>query len=125
MMKAFLAVSIGSGLGGMMRFGLGRWVESWQQQVFPYGTFMVNLLACVISGFVIGLADQKQILSPAARQFLTVGFCGGFSTFSAFSAETLQLFQNGQVLLAVMYAVLSIVLGVGAIFAGMWLLGRI
>lgn len=125
MMKAFLAVFIGSGLGGMMRFGLGRWVESWQQQVFPYGTFMVNLLACVISGFVIGLADQKQILSPAARQFLTVGFCGGFSTFSAFSAETLQLFQNGQVLLAVMYAVLSIVLGVGAIFAGMWLLGRI
>lgn len=124
-MKAFLAVFIGSGLGGMMRFGLGRWVESWQQQVFPYGTFMVNLLACVISGFVIGLADQKQILSPAARQFLTVGFCGGFSTFSAFSAETLQLFQNGQVLLAVMYAVLSIVLGVGAIFAGMWLLGRI
>lgn len=120
-----MAVFIGSGLGGMMRFGLGRWVESWQQQVFPYGTFMVNLLACVISGFVIGLADQKQILSPAARQFLTVGFCGGFSTFSAFSAETLQLFQNGQVLLAVMYAVLSIVLGVGAIFAGMWLLGRI
>ena len=108
-MKILLAVFIGSGLGGLTRFLLSRWVDSWHNYHFPFGTFVVNVVACFALGFVIGLADHKQILSPTARLFLAVGFCGGFSTFSTFSSETLTLFQNGHNTSLILYTLGSIV----------------
>lgn len=61
-MKELLAVFIGSGLGGLTRFGLGRWVDGWHSHHFPLGTFVVNVVACFALGFIIGLADHKQVL---------------------------------------------------------------
>lgn len=124
-MKELIAVFIGSGLGGLSRYGLGKWINSFHNHHFPFGTLMVNFLACLILGFVIGLADHRQILSPPARLFLAVGFCGGFSTFSAFSSETLTLFQQGHNISLVLYILGSIILCVVATFGGLLIAERI
>lgn len=124
-MKTLLVVFLGSGLVGLTRFSLGRWIDGWHNHHFPFGTFVVNFFACLILGFVIGLADHKQILSPTARLFLTVGFCGGFSTFSTFSSETLTLFQNGHNTSLILYTLGSIVLCVVATFGGLLIAERL
>lgn len=124
-MKEIIAVFIGSRLGGLTRFGLGMWVDSWHNSHFPYGTFVVNVVACFALGFIIGLADHKQILSPTARQFLAVGFCGGFSTFSTFSSETLTLFQQGHNTSIILYTLGSILLCVTATFGGLLIAEKI
>jgi CrcB protein len=124
-MKDLIAVFIGSGLGGLSRFGLGRWVDSWHNYHFPFGTFVVNFIACLLFGFIIGLADHKQILSPPARLFLATGFCGGFSTFSTFSGETLTLFQQGHYMTSALYVLGSVLICVAATFGGLFIAGKI
>ena len=124
-MKELIAVFIGSGLGGMTRFGLSKWIDDFHDHHFPFGTFAVNVIACFALGFVIGLADHRQILSPTAKLFLAVGFCGGFSTFSTFSSETLTLFQQGHNLSSVLYILASVLLCVTATFGGLFIAERI
>jgi fluoride exporter len=124
-MKELIAVFIGSGLGGLSRFGLGKWIISLHNHHFPLGTFVVNVVACFALGFIIGLADHKQILSPSARLFLVVGFCGGFSTFSTFSSETLTLFQQGHNISLVLYILGSVLLCVTATFGGLFIAERL
>jgi CrcB protein len=118
-MKELLYVFIGGGLGSLARFLLGKWVNSFHNSNFPFGTFIINIVACFVLGFIIGLADQKQILSPAIRLFLVVGFCGGFSTFSAFSSETLTLIQQGHNSTMLLYVLLSVVVCLIASFGGL------
>ena len=120
-MKDLLLVFLGGGLGSTVRFSLGKWVNALHHHHFPWGTLVVNVVACLILGFVIGLADHKQIISPTARLFWTVGFCGGFSTFSTFSIETLYLLQSGLTLSLVLYISLSLLLCVAATFGGLYL----
>ncbi len=124
-MKELLYVFIGGGLGSLVRFLLGKWVNSFHNSNFPYGTFIINIVACFVLGFIIGLADQKQILSPAIRLFLVVGFCGGFSTFSAFSSETLTLIQQGQNTTMLLYVLLSVVVCLIATFGGLFIAEKI
>ena len=119
-MKELMLVFVGGGLGSMVRFSLGRWVNALHSHDFPWGTLVVNIVACLILGFVIGLADHKHIISPTARLFWTVGFCGGFSTFSTFSNETLYLLQSGLTLSLVLYIGLSLFLCVAATFGGLF-----
>lgn len=123
-MKEFIAIFIGSGLGGITRFGLAKWIDNTHNHYFPIGTFVVNVIACLTLGFIIGLADQKQIISPTIKLFLTVGFCGGFSTFSTFSNETLTLYQTGHNLSLILYVVGSVLLCVTATFVGLLLANR-
>ena len=74
-MKELIYVFIGGGLGSLVRFLLGKWVNALHNSNFPFGTFTINIIACFVLGFIIGLADQKQLLSPASRLFWAVGFC--------------------------------------------------
>ena len=124
-MKTIIAVFVGSGFGGLTRYFLGKWVNGLYNHHFPFATFFVNFIACLALGFVIGLADHKQLISPTTRLFWTVGFCGGFSTFSTFSSETLTLFQQGHHISLIIYIVASIVLCVAATFAGLLLAQRL
>lgn len=124
-MKELLYVFIGGGLGSLVRFLFGKWVNSFHNSNFPFGTFIINIVACFVLGFIIGLADQKQILSPAIRLFLVVGFCGGFSTFSAFSSETLTLIQQGQNSTMLLYVLLSVVVCLIASFGGLLIAEKI
>jgi CrcB protein len=120
-LSSILLVFVGGGAGSTVRFLLGRWVNAWQNHHFPFGTLSVNIVACLILGFVVGIADHRQLISPVARLFWTVGFCGGFSTFSTFSAETLTLIQSGFHLSTIVYIVLSLVLCLVATFGGIYL----
>jgi fluoride exporter len=120
-MKELLLVFIGGGLGSVVRLSLGKWVSAFHNHHFPLGTLVVNIVACFALGLIIGLADHKQIISPAARIFWTVGFCGGFSTFSTFSSETLYLLQNGFTVSLISYILISLLACVAATYGGLLL----
>lgn len=111
----------GGGLGSVIRFMMGRWVNAWHSHHFPFGTLAVNIVACLVLGYVVGVADHRQLISPSARLFWTVGFCGGFSTFSTFSAETLALIQGGFHLSTVIYILSSLLLCLAGVFTGLYL----
>lgn len=120
-MKDLILVFVGSGLGGITRFLIGKKILV---NYFPLSTLVANVLACFILGLTIGLAQHRQLISADARLFMTVGFCGGFSTFSTFSNDTLQLLQAGNYTLAVANILLSVVLSIGATFGGLMVFGQ-
>jgi len=120
-MRELLLIFVGGGIGSVMRFSLGKWISSFHSHHFPYGTLFVNVLACFVLGTLVGVADHKQIISPNARLFWTVGFCGGFSTFSTFSSETLTLIQNGFPFSGLVYVLASLLLCLAATYLGLYL----
>lgn len=120
-MKTLLLIFVGGGLGSVTRFSLGKWISSWHTHPFPFATLTVNVIACLALGWLIGFADHKQIITSSSRLFWTVGFCGGFSTFSTFSAETISLVQSGLHLSGALYIVASLVLCLAATYAGLYL----
>jgi CrcB protein len=120
-MRQLLLVFFGGGLGSVTRFVLGKWISTLHQHHFPWGTLAANVGACLAVGFFIGLADHKQIISPASRIFWVVGFCGGFSTFSTFSVETINLIQQGFTISSFCYVLASVALCLCATFAGLQL----
>lgn len=118
-MKTILLVFAGGGLGSLMRYGLYSWIGRYYHQSFPLATLVANVLACFILGFVIGLADHRQILPSSTRLFWSVGVCGGFSTFSTFTFELFALNQNGLNGTAALYMMLSVVCCLVASYLGL------
>ncbi len=114
-MSALLYVFLGGGLGSLCRYSLGIALRSTH---FPYGTLVANIIACTILGILMGLSIE-QLLSTPQRLLLMTGFCGGFSTFSTFSGEIVTLYQDGHMSTALIYALGSVILGVGCIFLGL------
>jgi CrcB protein len=119
-MKSFLLVFLGGGLGSVARYLIARLVNPYAL-AFPYATLVSNVLACFVLGVVVGMAEGRQLISSNGRLFWAVGFCGGFSTFSTFSHETLSMFNTQLQFMSVLYIVLSVALCLMAVFAGQWL----
>lgn len=117
MFKAIFLVGCGGFTGSILRFLIARFLENRILSSFPYGTFTVNILGCLIVGFIYGLMI-KNLASPEARLFLATGFCGGFTTFSTFSYELFTLMQDGQVFYALLYLAGSLITGFLAVWAG-------
>jgi len=115
----FLLVFIGGGLGSLSRFGIAKAVAPYTP-VFPYATLFANILSCILLGFLMQLSLKNQI-NDTYKWLLMTGFCGGFSTFSTFSGETFQLFQNDHIVLGVLNAVGSIIICLLAIWLGVTL----
>jgi fluoride exporter len=111
------AVAAGSAVGGVARYTLTL-VAQPRDVAFPFGTLAVNLIACLLIGVIAEFALATGRLSPDARVLLTSGFCGGFSTFSTFSYESIELFQAGAWSRAILYVAVSVVLGLGAVLTG-------
>jgi CrcB protein len=117
-MKALVLIFVGGGLGSVARFLLGRWVTGIHNLNFPLGTLAVNAVACFVLGLIVGFVDHKQMLSADMRIFWAVGFCGGFSTFSTFSYETLLLFQQPALMSGIVYVLASVALCLAATALG-------
>lgn len=118
MVKTLLFIGAGSFLGGVSRYALTRLVQDHILHVFPYGTLVVNIVGCFLIGLFYGLFDRGHVLDPDIRMFLTVGFCGGFTTFSTFANENFSMLQGGNFLGMGAYAVLSFALGLTMVYLG-------
>jgi fluoride exporter len=117
---AYLWIAVGSALGGMARYACSRTVALRYGETFPWGTLSVNVIGSLVIGFVAALSgpDSRVMVSPNARTFLMVGLCGGFTTFSSFSLQTLELFRNrdfgeafGNILLSVAACMAAVAIG--------------
>lgn len=117
-MIAALAVGIGGALGAMARYGVNVLSTRAFGIEFPYGTLGVNIIGCFIMGVVVALFAMREPVDPILKLFLTTGILGGFTTFSAFSLETVMLFDR-KPLLAGIYALASLVLSVAGCWAGL------
>ena len=119
-MRLSLLVLLGSAIGGLARFWLGIWSVAWFGQSFPWGTLGIN----VLGSFVIGLAATAlPIASSASRAFIMVGLCGGFTTFSAYSLQSLELLSASRLAAALAYMAGSVLACLAATALG-WSLGR-
>lgn len=119
MIKAIIIVFFGGGIGSVFRYLTSVFTERYVQSTFPWATFFVNVVGCLIVGILAGLIAKQQLTSPDLKLLFVTGFCGGFTTFSAFALENIKLFQNGNSLLALLYIALSVILGVFAVWTGM------
>lgn len=120
-MTSALLVGVGGFIGAMLRYAVNFVAASWTQ--FPVSTIVVNSVGCAAAGILLALADSRPGLSEPARLFLMTGFLGGFTTFSAFGAETIVLVRQGEYGAAVLYAALNVLLGLGLTFLG-WFAAR-
>lgn len=125
-LPAWLLVGIGGFLGSVLRYGASGLIQRMAPagSLFPLGTLGVNALGSFFIGLLGGLAESRGILGPEARLFLLVGLFGGFTTFSTFSYETLQLLRGGQWGLAGLNMAAQLLLGLAAVWLG-WGLGRL
>ncbi|HKK47433.1 MAG TPA: fluoride efflux transporter CrcB [Balneolaceae bacterium] len=121
MLKTLILVGSGGFLGSSLRYLLSRYIESNWLSSFPYGTFGVNVLGCLIIGLIYGLSI-KNLASGEVRLLLATGFCGGFTTFSSFSYEFLSLMQDGQHWYAFLYCFGSLLAGLLAVWIGLTLI---
>ena len=116
-MKIVLLIGTGSFIGGVCRYLLSQVIQNKFPFSFPLGTFSVNILGCLLIGMVFG-CTEKGSMNPEWRLFLATGLLGGFTTFSAFSHETVSLLRDGQLWYALAYISLSVIIGVLATFLG-------
>ncbi|MBX7109342.1 MAG: fluoride efflux transporter CrcB [Chitinophagales bacterium] len=121
MNKLVLIVGVGGFLGTVARFLSQQLVYKLYPVVFPYGTLAVNLTGCFLIGVFYAMAEKNNLLSPEWRLFLTTGFCGGFTTFSAFTYEGVQMMDNKDYLYLGIYAAVSVAAGIAATYLGIWL----
>lgn len=114
----YLYIGLGGVFGAVARFGLGGWITARANQGFPWGTLGVNLLGSLLLGFLMRVLPDLAVRAEW-RAFLTIGFCGAFTTFSTFGLETAVLLQQGEYGPALTYVAASVLLGVLAVFAGL------
>ncbi len=112
----YLFVFLGGGLGCLTRFGLGQLVNHWVKSPFPFGTFLSNMFACALLGLFVICTRQYTEQESWIQPLLIVGFCGGFSTFSAFSNESVQLIDQGNYFVAALNILISVGVGMALIF---------
>jgi len=111
-------VGVGGFIGSICRYWLSGIVHDWMKPVFPAGTLVVNLIGCLVIGVLSHLVENRGAFSAETRTFLFVGILGGFTTFSSFANESLNLWRDGSSGLASINIAAHIVLGLGAVWLG-------
>lgn len=115
--KLFLA-GIGGFIGSSLRYAMTGFVQQWSRSIdFPYGTLAVNLIGCFLIGSLSQLAESRGVFTADSRTFVFIGILGGFTTFSAFGNETMNLWRDGENTLALANVAAHLILGLGAVWA--------
>ena len=120
MLKTILYIAIGGAVGSILRFLTTLLVYKYWSDNFPLATFIVNIIGCFCIGLFVGYLTKNQLEDSNLKWFLVTGVCGGFTTFSAFGMENYNLFQNNNSLLAFGYIALSIIIGLFAVWFGLF-----
>jgi fluoride exporter len=120
-LQKYLLIALGGSLGSIARFWVGSTVASRMGTRFPFGTFIVNLTACLIIGFSLEYLGRHIELTPSWRYLVPTGFIGAYSTFSTFEWETYSTLHSGGFFIAGLYVVLSFALGLVAVWCGVML----
>ncbi|MEI6569248.1 MAG: fluoride efflux transporter CrcB [Verrucomicrobiota bacterium] len=125
MFKTLLIAGTGGFIGTILRFLVSRYFQENSFSLFPWGTFSVNIAGSLLIGIFYGMSERGNLLSPDIRIFLTVGICGGFTTFSSLSNDAFMLLQEKEWLKLSLYASLSFFLGLVAVYVGRTLIKSI
>jgi len=123
-MKAFFLVFLGGGIGSGIRYLVALAMNQYSN-FFPFGTFTVNMLGCLLIGLILGYAQKENTLTSNQILLMTTGFCGGFTTFSAFADENLELLKNGDFFNFTIYILTSIFTAMILIYTGYTIAGKI
>ncbi|MEO8517492.1 MAG: fluoride efflux transporter CrcB [Flavobacterium sp.] len=118
-MKTLFYIALGGGLGSVLRYLTSVAMNKYIQVTFPYATFVTNILGCLLIGIFFGYFEKQNAISQDLKFFLITGLCGGYTTFSTFSNENVQLLQTNQVLTAFLYIGLSVFVGLLATWCGL------
>jgi len=117
--KAILIIWLGGGIGSVLRYLVQLGISKLVTVTFPAGTFLVNITGCFVIGLLYGLSGRYAALTSEWRLFLITGLCGGYTTFSSFSYESISLFRQGNYTYFILYTVLSVVIGLFSTIGGM------
>ncbi len=118
MLRTMLLVGLGGFLGSVSRYLVGQGLHRLFDTIFPIGTMTVNIVGSFIIGVIYSLAERDNLVSPEMRMFLAVGFCGGFTTFSSFAFDNLNLLKDSGFLYLSIYVGGSVFLGLLAVYFG-------
>lgn len=118
MLKNILVVGLGSFIGGILRYLFVLFLKPHNNITYPYHTFLVNIIGSLILGFVVGYFEKNNFTSNTFLLFLSIGICGGFTTFSTFAFENYLLLKNGNYFTFALYSGASIFLGILFIILG-------
>lgn len=118
-MLRILLVGLGGFIGSILRYLVSGYVQDWTHNAqFPFGTIVVNIVGCFVIGLLSQLAEAYGIFNAESRAFVVVGILGGFTTFSTFSNESINLFRDGQEVYALANISIQVILGLGAVILG-------
>jgi CrcB protein len=120
-LQKYLLIAVGGALGSLARYWVGSSVANRMGTRFPYGTFVINITACLIIGFSLTWMGRRTEINPAWRFLIPIGFVGAYSTFSTFEWEAFTLLQTSAFLIAALYVSLSFLLGLIAVWVGVLL----
>lgn len=121
MFQNLILIGTGGFFGSVLRYGTNEFVIKTLETTKPIGTFAVNVIGSFVIGIVLGLFENGTLISSNWKLFLAVGFCGGFTTFSAFALENLSMMQADQFFTSILYIATSIFIGLAAVYFGFWI----
>lgn len=119
MIRTMILIGLGGGIGSIFRYLTSVVISKYFHSNFPLATLVVNILGCFLIGLLLGLFDRHQLTNPSLKFLFLTGFCGGFTTFSAFASENIILFQSGYSLTAFLYIAISILVCLFAVWLGL------